>query len=122
MQPQFYSPAYAQQYFYPYRQVDPDTTYPGPSITHTVGQDGVHQAARGILTGGLVSMMGGLLGAGFLGIYLPLKMMTKSKMEDWAKALIIVLLTFPLGGFIGALPGLIWAVAATANAMQPVPG
>ena len=35
-----FSPAYAQQYLYPYRQVDPNITYPGPSITHTVGAQG----------------------------------------------------------------------------------
>lgn len=121
MHPQFFSPAYAQQYFYPYRQVDPNTTYPGPSITHTVGQNGpIDRAAKGMLVGGLMSLVGGILGAGFLGVYMPLRMMAKTKMEDWAKALIIVLLTFPLGGFLGALPGFIWGSVAVFRAAEDI--
>ncbi len=62
-----FSPAYAQQYLFPYRQVDPNITYPGPSITHTVGQGqngalGQEMvAAGGLLMGGIGLVLGALL-------------------------------------------------------------
>ncbi len=102
-----FSPAYAQQYLFPYRQVDPNITYPGPSITHTVGQAG------GVLGGSGAAAIGGLLGAGLLGVWLPLYLMSKPKKKKqlpvWAKALIVIFLTMPAGGAIGAAPGWIWA-------------
>lgn len=67
-----FSPAYAQQYLFPYRQVDPNITYPGPSITHTVGQLGDQ-----MLSGGGWLMAGIGVAAGLLLAYGASKLMPR---------------------------------------------
>ncbi len=113
-----FSPAYAQQYLYPYRQVDPNITYPGPSVTHTVGSVG------GIVGGAGAAVLGGILGAALLGVWLPLYLLNKPKKKEqlpvWAKALIVIFLTMPAGGTLGALPGLLWAGSSAAQSAQGI--
>lgn len=110
---------YLRPYGYPY-VFPPQALVPGTLGTATTARE---QAIRGMLTGAMLALAGGLVGAGVLGVYFPLKIMNEAKLETWAQALIILLVTFPLGGLIGALPGLlVGSVAAVrAGTLAPPP-
>lgn len=114
-----FSPAYAYPINFPEAQYHGTARYPGNTVfANTTGG-----FLGDLFESGMVAILGGMVGYFGLGGALPLYLFNRkisprkraTSIPWWGQALILLFITMPLGGAIGALPGMYMAGSRVAQ-------